>query len=66
MTTQDTNKIIAALQPLDQFASQTPLPRPWHAQWQAIFQQVVTNVRTIVAEKPADIAETNGNPKHEQ
>lgn len=67
MTTQDLNKIIAAIQPLDQFASQTPLPRPWHAQWQTIFQQVVTNVQAVpteearaadAAEEPADTGKT--------
>lgn len=60
MTTQDQNAIIAAIQPLDQFASQAPLQRVWHAQWQAIFQQVVTKVLSIGTgtEKPADNGKT--------
>lgn len=62
MTTQDMQKIVAAMQPLDQFASQAPLPRAWHAQWQAIFRQVVDDVQAVAVakpEKPAD-DETKG------
>lgn len=58
MTTQEMQKIVAALQPLDQFASQTPLPRPWHAQWQAIFEQAATTIRAITDKKPAEDSES--------
>ncbi len=54
MTTQDVKEIVAAIQPLDEFAGQTPVPRAWHAQWQMIFQRVVAKVEAIAAKKPID------------
>lgn len=45
-------QVLAALNMLDQFASQTPLPRSWHAQWQSIFQQAVAKVQAVTAEEP--------------
>lgn len=50
--------ILAGLQALDQFARQTSLPRDWHAQWQAIYQQVVGKVQAMTADKSTD----NGKP----
>lgn len=50
-------QLLDVLAPLDQFAAQTPLPRPWHANWQAIYQQVVAKVQAIAAEKPVEKTE---------
>ncbi len=55
--------VLAALNALDQFASQTPLPRPWHAQWQGLFQQVVAKVQAVAAETPAEKGESPDQPK---
>lgn len=62
MTTQDVRKIIAALEPLDQFASQTPVQRGWHAQWQTLFRQAVETVRGVAAAKPEPEPEDDASP----
>ncbi len=57
MTAGERQQVLADLQMLDDFASNTPLNRQWHAQWQARYQQVTAHVLSLgepkEAEKPA-------------
>lgn len=48
----DRQRILAALQTLDDFAATTPLPRQWHAQWQFRFQQVVASIDAVLKKNP--------------
>lgn len=57
MTTADMQHILKAIADLDQFAASTPLPRPWHAQWQAAYQQVVAKVQAIAAKHDPSLDE---------
>ncbi|KKM18700.1 hypothetical protein LCGC14_1491680 [marine sediment metagenome] len=52
MTNDEASKVAQALQPLDQFASTTPLERNWHGRWQQLFTLVVQQVAAMV-DKPA-------------
>lgn len=51
-------KILEAIQPLDQFVKTTPQPFGWFVQWQGIYQQVVKRIQALAAEKGAP---TDGN-----
>lgn len=53
MKPEERDEVLGAVQALDQFASNAPLSRQWHASWQGIFQQVVEKIQAMV-EKPAD------------
>lgn len=48
----DRQRILAAIQTLDQFAAGTPLPRDWHAQWQFRFQQVAASIDAVLKKAP--------------
>ena len=54
MTQAEYQAILESLNALDLFASQTPLQRSWHAQWQALYQQVAGKIQTMVAKKSAE------------
>lgn len=53
MTQAEYQTLLESFNALDLFASQTPLQRGWHANWQAIYGQLVTKAQAMV-EKPAD------------
>ena len=52
MNPKEQQQLLDAIAMLDQFAAQTPVPRPWHVNWQEVYRQVVANVQAIATEKP--------------
>lgn len=57
MTADERQQIVAELKILDDFASDTPLPRQWHVNWQARYQQVAQCVLKLGEPKEATDAE---------
>lgn len=41
------DQILQAVARLDMFAAQASMPRGWHAQWQAVYQETVASLHTI-------------------
>lgn len=62
MTDAERDKVLAAMQPLDQFAGDTNLGRGWHVRWQQILEHVQANIGQLVTkpdkaeEKPTKAA----------
>lgn len=47
-------QIAKALMRLDQFALQTSLSRPWHAEWMGVFKGVQTEICRILNQKDSN------------